>query len=149
MLCFGCFLVGRCQYCINGYDIIKILWRLFVHDCVIAVHCEDLADVHNDLFFHVSQFQDQSNTDIFIGVMSSGIRIYRNRVLNNYFPWWVLSFNWRAVEFLFCFWHVSKCCVECDRPWCRNAPVSVFTVRYAEEQTLVFKPLFCKKSHCC
>ncbi|KAK3543610.1 hypothetical protein QTP70_025020 [Hemibagrus guttatus] len=32
-------------------------------------------------------FQDQSNTDIFIGVMSSGIGVYKSRVRINYFPW--------------------------------------------------------------
>uniref|UniRef100_A0A671SUK8 Tyrosine-protein phosphatase n=1 Tax=Sinocyclocheilus anshuiensis TaxID=1608454 RepID=A0A671SUK8_9TELE len=31
--------------------------------------------------------RDQSNTEIFIGVMSAGIAIYKNRVRINYFPW--------------------------------------------------------------
>uniref|UniRef100_A0A9J7YZX9 Tyrosine-protein phosphatase n=1 Tax=Cyprinus carpio carpio TaxID=630221 RepID=A0A9J7YZX9_CYPCA len=31
--------------------------------------------------------RDQSNTEIFIGVMSVGIAIYKNRVRINYFPW--------------------------------------------------------------
>ncbi|XP_026073841.1 tyrosine-protein phosphatase non-receptor type 4-like isoform X2 [Carassius auratus] len=31
--------------------------------------------------------RDQSNTEIFIGVMSAGIGIYKNRVRINYFPW--------------------------------------------------------------
>ncbi|XP_043104851.1 tyrosine-protein phosphatase non-receptor type 4 isoform X3 [Puntigrus tetrazona] len=31
--------------------------------------------------------RDQSNTEIFIGVISTGIAIYKNRVRINYFPW--------------------------------------------------------------
>uniref|UniRef100_A0A671KMK3 Tyrosine-protein phosphatase n=1 Tax=Sinocyclocheilus anshuiensis TaxID=1608454 RepID=A0A671KMK3_9TELE len=31
--------------------------------------------------------RDQSNTEIFIGLMSAGIAIYKNRVRINYFPW--------------------------------------------------------------
>ncbi|TSO88059.1 Tyrosine-protein phosphatase non-receptor type 4 [Bagarius yarrelli] len=31
--------------------------------------------------------RDQSNTDIFMGVMSSGIGVYKSRVRVNYFPW--------------------------------------------------------------
>ncbi|XP_073701703.1 tyrosine-protein phosphatase non-receptor type 4 [Garra rufa] len=31
--------------------------------------------------------RDQSNTEIFIGVISAGIAIYKNRVRINYFPW--------------------------------------------------------------
>uniref|UniRef100_A0A3B5B4H5 Tyrosine-protein phosphatase n=1 Tax=Stegastes partitus TaxID=144197 RepID=A0A3B5B4H5_9TELE len=34
-----------------------------------------------------SSLQDQSNTEILIGVMSAGIVVYKNRVRINYFPW--------------------------------------------------------------
>lgn len=37
----------------------------------------------------LSSPQDQSNTEILIGVMSAGIVVYKNRVRINYFPWWV------------------------------------------------------------
>lgn len=93
--------MGRYQYCSIVYDAVMmmandisgsrgVLLEGILQECVNAAQCEDLADVCSDhlhLFFHVSRLQDQSNMDIFIGVMSSGIRIYRNRVLNNYFPW--------------------------------------------------------------
>uniref|UniRef100_A0A669C7G5 Tyrosine-protein phosphatase n=1 Tax=Oreochromis niloticus TaxID=8128 RepID=A0A669C7G5_ORENI len=35
----------------------------------------------------LSSPQDQSNTEILIGVMSAGIVVYKNRVRINYFPW--------------------------------------------------------------
>ncbi|TRY97102.1 hypothetical protein DNTS_027290 [Danionella cerebrum] len=56
------------------------------------VEAENLPGYLSEFFFIPNQPQgfekeDQRSTEIFVGVMSAGIGIYKNRVRINYFPW--------------------------------------------------------------
>lgn len=82
--------VGFSQCLINLYSV-GSTEEASLFFCVLLL-CLCSALLHYTLSFTHSVFsspQDQSNTEILLGVMSAGIVIYKNRVRINYFPWWV------------------------------------------------------------